>query len=170
MKPRDPLSKIKKPESLKRLLAKGRGPKRKVVFTNGVFDLLHRGHVTYLNQARKLGTLLVVALNEDDMVKKLKGPTRPLNRVADRMITMAGLECVDYVTCFGEDTPLEIIRMLRPNVLVKGGDYSPAAPLGSPKYIVGADDVMSWGGSVKALPFVEGYSTTKTLERFRKSE
>lgn len=167
MKPRDPLSKIKSAESLKRILAKGRGPRRKIVFTNGVFDLLHRGHVTYLNQARKLGTLLVVALNEDETVKKLKGPTRPLNRVADRMITIAGLECVDFVTCFAEDTPLEIIRMLKPNVLVKGGDYSPAAPLGSPKYIVGADDVMSWGGSVKALPFVEGYSTTKTIERFK---
>jgi D-beta-D-heptose 7-phosphate kinase/D-beta-D-heptose 1-phosphate adenosyltransferase len=169
MAPRDPLSKIKKPEALKRLFAKSRGGKRKIVFTNGVFDLLHRGHVTYLNQARKLGTLLVVALNEDEAVQRLKGPTRPLNRIADRMITMAGLECVDYVTCFGEDTPLEIIRMLKPNVLVKGGDYSPAAPLGSPKYIVGADDVMSWGGSVKALPFVEGYSTSKTIERFRKA-
>ena len=123
--------------------------------------------MTYLNQARNLGTLLVVALNEDETVKKLKGSSRPLNRVSDRMITIAGLECVDFVTCFGEDTPLEIIRLLRPNVLVKGGDYSPAAPLGCPKYIVGADDVMSWGGSVKALPFVEGYSTTRLIEQFR---
>lgn len=167
MAPRDPLSKIKKPESLKRLLAKGRGPKRKIVFTNGVFDLLHRGHVTYLNQARKLGTLLIVALNEDESVSKLKGPTRPVNLLSDRMITLAGLECVDYVTWFGEDTPLELIRLLKPNVLVKGGDYSPGAPLGSSKYIVGADDVMSWGGSVKALPFVEGYSTTKILAHRR---
>lgn len=168
MKPRDPLSKIKTPTALKRILAKGRGPRRKVVFTNGVFDLLHRGHVTYLNQARKLGSLLVVALNEDDSVRKLKGPTRPMNRIADRMMTIAGLECVDFVTCFAEDTPLELIRILRPNVLVKGGDYSPAAPLGSPNYIVGADEVMSWGGSVKALPFVEGYSTTKTIEQMKK--
>jgi rfaE bifunctional protein nucleotidyltransferase chain/domain len=167
MKPRDPLAKIKKPEALKRLLAKGRGPKRKIVFTNGIFDLIHRGHVTYLNQARKLGTILIVALNEDESVTKLKGPTRPVNRLSDRMITIAGLECVDYVTWFGEDTPLELIQLLRPNILVKGGDYSPAAPLGSKKYIVGADNVMSWGGSVKALPFVEGYSTTKTIARLR---
>lgn len=167
MKPRDPLSKIKKPEALRRLFARGRGPKRKIVFTNGVFDLLHRGHVTYLNQARKLGTILVVALNEDDSVKRLKGPNRPLNRLSDRMLTLAGLECVDYVTWFGEDTPLETIRAIRPNILVKGGDYSPAAPLGSAKYIVGADDVMSWGGNVKALPYVDGYSTTQTIKRMK---
>ena len=125
--------------------------------------------MTYLNQARKLGTILVVALNEDDSVRKLTGPSRPVNRLSDRMITIAGLECVDFVTWFGEDTPLELIRVIRPNVLVKGGDYSPAAPRGSPKYIVGADDVMAWGGSVKALPFIEGYSTTKTIGQMRES-
>lgn len=163
MNPRDPLSKIKKPDTLKKILSRQRGPRRKVVFTNGVFDLLHRGHVTYLNQARKLGTLLIVAMNEDESVSRLKGPTRPINRLSDRMLTIAGLECVDYVTWFGEDTPLEVIRILKPNVLVKGGDYSPAAKPGTPKYIVGADDVMGSGGSVKALPFVEGYSTTKMI-------
>ncbi len=167
MTPRDPLSKIKKPETLKKILSRHRGSRRKVVFTNGVFDILHRGHVTYLNQARKLGTLLVVALNEDDSVSRLKGPTRPVNRLSDRLLTLAGFECVDYVTWFGEDTPLEIIRMLKPNVLVKGGDYSPAAKPGTPKYIVGADDVMAGGGSVKALRFVEGYSTTKTIQALK---
>lgn len=157
---RDPLSKIKKPESLKRLLAKYRGPRRKIVFTNGCFDILHKGHVTYLNQARKLGTLLVVAMNEDDSVKRLKGASRPVNTLSDRMLTLAGLEAVDFVTWFGEDTPLEIIELLKPNVLVKGGDYEI-------KDIVGADEVMSWGGSVKALPYVDGYSTTKLIQSLK---
>lgn len=157
---RDPLSKIKKPEALKRLLAKHRGSRRKIVFTNGCFDILHKGHVTYLNQARKLGTLLVVAMNEDDSVKRLKGSSRPVNQLADRMLTLAGLEAVDYVTWFGEDTPLEIIELLKPNVLVKGGDYEI-------KDIVGADEVMSWGGSVKALPYVDGYSTTKLIQSLK---
>lgn len=157
---RDPLSKIKKPESLKRLLAKQRGPRRKIVFTNGCFDILHPGHVTYLNQARKLGTLLVVGMNDDGSVKRLKGASRPVNRLEDRMLVLAALECVDYVTFFGEDTPLELIRMLKPHVLVKGGDYEI-------KDIVGADDVIGWGGSVKALPYVEGYSTTKLIQSLK---
>lgn len=160
MKPRDPLSKIKKPDALKRILARHRGAKRKVVFTNGVFDILHRGHVTYLNHARKLGNILIVAMNEDEIVKRLKGPTRPINRLSDRMLTLAGLECVDYVTWFGEDTPLELIRLLRPNVLVKGGDWKV-------DQIVGAEEVLANGGLVKSLPFVDGYSTTKTIQKMK---
>lgn len=160
MKPRDPLSKIKKPDALKRILARHRGAKQKVVFTNGVFDILHRGHVTYLNHARKLGNILIVAMNEDETVKRLKGPTRPINRLPDRMLTLAGLECVDYVTWFGEDTPLELIRLLRPNVLVKGGDWKV-------NQIVGAEDVLANGGLVKSLPFVDGYSTTKTIQKMK---
>jgi len=160
MTPRDPLTKIKKPDALKRVLARYRGGKRKIVFTNGVFDLLHRGHVTYLNRARKLGSLLIVALNEDESVKKLKGPTRPLNRLSDRMITIAGLECVDYVTYFDEETPLELIKLLRPNVLVKGGDYKISQ-------IVGAEEVIERGGMVKALPFIDGYSTTQTIAKMK---
>jgi rfaE bifunctional protein nucleotidyltransferase chain/domain len=160
MKPRDPISKIKKPDTLKRILARQRGPKRKIVFTNGVFDLLHRGHVTYLNHARKLGTILVVAMNDDESVVRLKGPTRPINRLADRMLTLAGLECVDYITWFGEDTPLDVIQLLRPNVLVKGGDWKVSQ-------IVGAEDVLASGGLVKSLPFVDGYSTTKLIEKMK---
>ncbi len=158
MKLREPLSKIKKPEALKRLLSRHRGSRRKIVFTNGVFDLLHCGHVSYLFQARKMGTLLVVALNEDETVKRLKGPSRPLNRLSDRMMALAGLECVDYVTWFGEDTPLELIRLLRPNVLVKGGDWKVAQ-------IVGADDVLKRGGTVKSLPYIDGYSTTGLIRK-----
>lgn len=160
MKPRDPLSKIKKPDALKRILARHRGAKRKIVFTNGVFDILHRGHVTYLNHARKLGNILIVAMNEDETVKRLKGPTRPINRLSDRMLTLAGLECVDYVTWFGEDTPLELIRLLRPSVLVKGGDWKV-------NQIVGAEDVLATGGLVKSLPFIDGYSTTKTIQKMK---
>lgn len=160
---RDPLQKIKTPEALKRALARARGPRKKIVFTNGVFDILHRGHVTYLQHARKLGATLVVALNEDASVRRLKGPERPMNALADRLLVMASLECVDYVTFFGEetDTPLELIRMLRPDVLVKGGDWKV-------KDIVGSDDVIGWGGAAKSLPFVDGYSTTKLVELIRK--
>lgn len=165
MKPRDPLSKVKKPEALKRLLAKSR---KKVVFTNGIFDILHPGHVTYLHQARKLGDILIVALNEDDSVKRLKGPNRPVNRLSDRMLTIAGLEGVDYVTWFSDDTPLRLIEMIRPKIVVKGGDYSASAQPGDPKYIVGAKEVRAWGGKSKALPFVEGHSTTKTIEKMTK--
>jgi D-beta-D-heptose 7-phosphate kinase/D-beta-D-heptose 1-phosphate adenosyltransferase len=166
MKPRDPLSKVKKPEALKRLFAKARG--KKIVFTNGVFDVLHRGHVTYLHQARKLGDILVVALNEDESVRRLKGSSRPVNLLSDRLLTLAGLECVDYVTWFGDDTPLRVVEMIRPKVLVKGGDYSATAPEGSARYIVGTKEVHGWGGKSKALPFVDGYSTTKTIERLKK--
>lgn len=160
MNPRDPLTKIKKPDTLKRVIARYRGAKRKIVFTNGVFDILHCGHVTYLNRARKLGSLLIVALNEDDSVKKLKGPKRPVNRLSDRMLTLAGLECVDYVTWFGEETPLKLINLLQPNVLVKGGDYKISE-------IIGADEVVARGGMVKALPYIEGYSTSQIIQRMK---
>ncbi|RYZ65324.1 MAG: D-glycero-beta-D-manno-heptose 1-phosphate adenylyltransferase [Proteobacteria bacterium] len=133
---REPVDKIKTPEALKRVLSKHRGARSKIVFTNGVFDLLHRGHVSYLWRARKLGSLLIVAMNVDASVKRLKGDTRPLNKLDDRMYTMAGLECVDYVTSFNEDTPLELIQLLKPNVLVKGGDYAIRDIVGAVKVLV----------------------------------
>ena len=163
MKPRDPLTKVKSRAALKKLIAKSK--KTKIVFTNGVFDILHRGHVTYLNQARKQGALLVVALNDDASVKRLKGDSRPFHTLSDRILTIAALECVDYVTWFSEDTPLETILALKPAVIVKGGDYSPSASPGSKKYIVGTAESKSWGGKSKSLPFVDGYSTTKILNR-----
>lgn len=158
---RDPSDKLKSPESLKRVLAKHRGGRSKIVFTNGVFDILHRGHISYLNRARKLGSLLIIAVNDDASVKRLKGDSRPLNRLEDRMYTLAGLECVDYVTSFSENTPLDTIKLLRPHVLVKGGDYAI-------KDIVGAIEVVGWGGTVKALPFVDGYSTTRLIRSMSK--
>lgn len=136
---------------------------RPLVFTNGVFDILHRGHVTYLAQARALGASLIVALNSDASVKRLgKGDDRPINTLADRMAVMAALECVDLVTWFEEDTPLAAILASRPEVLVKGGDWQPAA-------IVGAEEVRGWGGAVHAIPFEHQRSTTTLLERIRRA-
>jgi rfaE bifunctional protein nucleotidyltransferase chain/domain len=132
-----------------------------VVFTNGVFDVLHRGHVTYLAQARDMGASLVVAINTDASARRLgKGPDRPLNAELDRAAMLAALESVSLVTFFDEDTPLELIRELKPAVLVKGGDYD------MDKLAEGAF-VRSYGGRALAIPFVDGYSTTKLVEKIR---
>lgn len=132
-----------------------------VVFTNGVFDVLHAGHVTYLAQARSLGGSLVVALNTDASAKKLgKGPDRPLNNDIDRATLIAALESVSLVTWFDEDTPLEIIDELRPQIIVKGGDYDMAK-------LKEAQLVESYGGKALALPFVAGYSTTALVAKIR---
>ncbi len=135
--------------------------KRPLVFTNGCFDILHRGHVTYLAQAAGLGASLVVALNSDASVKRLgKGDDRPINTLADRMALMASLECVSLVTWFDEDTPLNVILALKPDVLVKGGDWST-------EKIVGAKEVQAWGGKVVSIPFLHARSTTATLNKIR---
>jgi len=134
---------------------------RPLVFTNGVFDILHRGHVTYLAQARALGASLVVALNSDASVKRLgKGTDRPVNTLADRMAVIAALGCVDLVTSFEEDTPLAAILVCRPQILVKGGDWAV-------DQIVGAAEVKGWGGSVHAIAFEHERSTTALLNRIR---
>ncbi len=131
------------------------------VFTNGVFDLLHRGHVTYLAQARALGASLIVALNDDASVRRLgKGADRPINLCEDRMAVLAALACVDLVTWFSDDTPLALILAARPQVLVKGGDW----PV---ERIVGAPEVRGWGGSVHSIPFEHERSTTAMLARIR---
>ena len=136
---------------------------RTLVFTNGCFDLLHPGHVEYLAQARALGDALVVGLNSDASVRRLNGAGRPLVPEAGRAAMLAGLRSVDAVTLFDEDTPLELIRALLPDVLVKGGDYDLDG-------IVGRDAVEKAGGDVRVLPFVEGYSTTDILTRVRETE
>ena len=137
---------------------------RPLVFTNGVFDILHRGHVTYLAQARALGAALIVAVNSDVSVRRLgKGADRPVNPLADRMALLAALECVSLVTWFDEDTPLELILAVKPDVLVKGGDWKPEA-------IVGAREVQGWGGRVHSIAFAHQRSTTSLLERVRASE
>ena len=135
---------------------------RPLVFTNGVFDILHRGHATYLAQSRDLGASLIVALNTDESVRRLgKGPDRPINNLEDRMALVAALQSVDLVTWFDDDTPLNVIVACKPDVLVKGGDW-PAAQ------IVGAKEVLGWNGSVRSIPFEFERSTTETLSRIRK--
>jgi rfaE bifunctional protein nucleotidyltransferase chain/domain len=134
---------------------------RPLVFTNGVFDILHRGHVTYLAQARALGASLVVGLNSDASARTLgKQPGRPLNGEADRACVLAALESVDLVTLFDEATPLELLTLVRPELYVKGGDYDVAR-------LAETALVRSWGGDAKSLPFVEGYSTTALVARIR---
>ncbi len=135
---------------------------RPLVFTNGCFDILHRGHATYLAQARALGAALIVALNSDASVKRLgKGDDRPVNKLEDRLAVMAALGCVDLVTWFDEDTPLARILDCRPDVLVKGGDW----PV---ERIVGAPEVQGWGGRVHSIPFIHEKSTTALLEKIRR--
>lgn len=129
---------------------------KKVVFTNGCFDIIHAGHVRYLRKARSFGDLLVVGLNSDGSVRRLKGPERPLVNEADRAELLAALEMVDYVTIFGEDTPAALIEELKPDVLVKGGDYRA-------EEVVGRETVEASGGRVEIVPFVEGRSTTKLV-------
>lgn len=134
---------------------------RPLVFTNGCFDILHRGHVTYLGQARALGASLVVGVNSDESVRRQnKAPDRPVNPLADRMAVLAALESVSLVVPFDEDTPLNLILALRPDVLVKGGDW----PVDS---IVGAQEVRSWSGQVHSIPFEFARSTTALIEKIR---
>ena len=134
---------------------------RPLVFTNGVFDILHRGHVTYLERARSLGTSLLVAVNSDASARRLgKGDNRPVNPLEDRMAVLAALESVGTVTYFDEDTPLALILRCRPDVLAKGGDWKPEA-------IVGASEVKGWGGSVHSIPFEHERSTSAILARIR---
>jgi rfaE bifunctional protein nucleotidyltransferase chain/domain len=134
---------------------------RPLVFTNGVFDILHRGHVSYLAQARDLGASLVVGLNSDHSARGLgKGPDRPLNGEIDRACVLAALESVNLVTLFDEPTPVELLKLVRPEIYVKGGDYD-VESLEETKW------VRSWGGRALALPFVEGYSTTSLVKRIK---
>jgi len=148
-------------EQLQVALADARSQGERVVFTNGCFDIIHAGHVAYLEQARKLGERLVVAVNSDDSVRRLKGRGRPINPAERRMAVLAGLEAVDWVVCFSQDTPRELLQVLRPDVLVKGGDY---AGKGS---VVGWEIVEAYGGEVRVLDFVDDVSTTAIVSRIR---
>jgi D-glycero-beta-D-manno-heptose 1-phosphate adenylyltransferase len=153
------LSKIAAPEDA---LSRVASLPKPVVFTNGVFDVLHRGHATYLAQARALGGSLVVALNTDASAKRLgKGPDRPLNNEQDRAAVIAALESVSLVTWFDEDTPLELITALKPDILVKGGDYDMDT-------LAETAVVKAYGGKAMAIPFVDGYSTTALVKKIRK--
>ena len=143
------------------LAARLQALKRPLVFTNGVFDILHRGHVTYLAQARAFGASLLVAVNSDASARSLeKGPGRPVNPLRDRVALVAALEAVTLVTWFEEETPLKLILAVKPEVLAKGGDWKPEA-------IVGAREVKSWGGAVHSIPFAHERSTTALFDRIR---
>jgi D-beta-D-heptose 7-phosphate kinase/D-beta-D-heptose 1-phosphate adenosyltransferase len=133
---------------------------KKIVFTNGCFDILHRGHVTYLNQARDLGDLLIVGINSDESVKRLKGLERPVNMLEDRAYVLSALKSVDYVIPFEEDTPLDLINLIMPDILVKGGDYTIDR-------IVGAQEVLAHGGRVEIIPFVPGKSTSAIIDTIK---
>lgn len=139
----------------------GQRPQKKIVFTNGCFDLLHVGHVRYLKQAKALGDVLVVALNTDASVQKLKGPTRPVQKEEDRAEILAALGCVDHTFLFSEETPEKVIRKIKPDFLVKGGDWAVSQ-------IVGSEVVLSYGGKVLSLPFVDGKSTTSLIAKAQK--
>lgn len=151
-------SKVFSLHELKEVLSKKKN--EHVVFTNGCFDILHRGHVSYLQNARNLGDFLIVGVNSDHSVSKLKGPTRPIQNEEDRLFILAGLECVDAVVLFEEDTPIRLIEQLLPNVLVKGGDYVI-------EEIVGYDVVTKNGGLVTTLPFINGKSTSNIVKKMQ---
>lgn len=145
---------------LSRLLAFWRFKNKKIIFTNGCFDVLHRGHIEYLIQAASLGDVLIIGLNTDESVKKLKGPNRPINNEDSRAITLASLQFVNAVVLFNEETPLKLIEFVKPHVLTKGGDYKP-------NEIVGYDFVLSYNGSVEIIPFIEGFSSSKIIEKLQ---
>lgn len=149
--------KIKEREDLRKTLGKLRNDGKRIVFTNGCFDLLHVGHLRYLEKARSLGDILVVGVNSDSSVRRLKSPRRPILPLEERMELLSGLGCVDYVVSFEESTPLELISVLKPHILVKGGDWSKET-------IVGREVVEGSGGEVVVLPFFEGNSTTSLVE------
>ncbi|MBN2727500.1 D-glycero-beta-D-manno-heptose 1-phosphate adenylyltransferase [Candidatus Mcinerneyibacteriota bacterium] len=136
---------------------------KKLTFTNGCFDILHIGHIRYLKEAASLGDALLVGLNSDASVKRLKGPGRPVNNEEERAEMLLALRSVDYVVIFDEETPLDLIRAVKPYYLVKGGDWPPES-------IVGSRDVLARGGKVMSLPFVPGKSTTSLIEKMRKHE
>jgi rfaE bifunctional protein nucleotidyltransferase chain/domain len=154
--------KIKSVDELKAVVSDAKTRGKKVVFTNGCFDLLHRGHLHLLREAKKFGDILIVAINNDLSVKKIKGPKRPILPEADRAELIGALEMVDYVTLFDEADPYRLIKELRPNVLVKGGDWTR-------ERIIGGNVVEKEGGRVVAVPYLEGYSTTQMIERMCRS-
>lgn len=147
-------------EKLNSLLEKWSDQHDKVVFTNGCFDIVHKGHIDYLFKASKLGSKLIVGVNSDASVQAIKGPSRPVQDESSRMFVLASLEFVNAVVLFNDSTPLNLIKKVRPDVLVKGADYKP-------EEIVGYHEVLSWGGEVQTIEFLEGYSTSKVIRKIK---
>ncbi len=156
------MEKILSWESLKKEVDRLKREGKKVVFTNGCFDILHVGHVRYLKEAGRLGDVLVLALNSDSSVRSIKGEKRPLNPEKERAEVAAALGCVDFVTLFSEETPLRLIEFLKPHILVKGGDWAEES-------VVGRESAKRWGGRVVIIPQVEGASTTHVVEKILKA-
>lgn len=154
---------IKSWEEIKKLSAELKQKGKKIVFTNGCFDIIHYGHVRYLSDARNLGDLLIVGLNSDDSVKRLKGASRPINSQFERSYVLSALKPVDYVVIFEQDTPYDLIKLIMPDLLVKGGDWKP-------EQIVGSDLVLKNGGQVKSLQFQTGFSTTNIIEKLNEEK
>ena len=154
------LPKVKSRKAIARIASRLRAAGKRIVFTNGCFDLLHAGHVLYLEKAKSLGDVLVLGLNSDRSVRRIKGPKRPINTEKDRLRVMAGLEAVDYVSPFSEDTPLDLIKAVRPHILVKGADWKKGT-------IVGEREVESWGGRVVRVALLAGRSTTSVIRRIQ---
>jgi len=154
--------KIKSPWELKKILSRLKNQGKRIVFTNGCFDLLHYGHIQYLEAAKRKGDVLVVALNSDSSIKRIKGKNRPIINERDRLGTIVALASVDYVTLFSEDTPLKLIKLLKPDILIKGADWNK-------KNIVGADLVAGYGGKVYTVKLSQGRSTTKIIKKIAKN-
>ncbi len=154
-------SKLLTQASLLQVRERARREGKKVVFTNGVFDLLHRGHVDYLQRARALGDILLIGLNSDASTRRIKGPRRPLTRQAERAAVLSALECVDHIVLFNEDTPAKLIAGLMPDILVKGADYRE-------RNIVGAEAVKAQGGRVVRMKYLKGFSTTRLIQTIRR--
>ncbi|MCM8800807.1 MAG: D-glycero-beta-D-manno-heptose 1-phosphate adenylyltransferase [Candidatus Omnitrophica bacterium] len=153
--------KIKNLKELRKIILDLKNKGKKIVFTNGCFDLLHYGHVKYLEEAKKKGDILVVAINSDNSVRRIKGKNRPVINEKNRLMTVAGLESVDYVILFKEETPLKVITALKPNILIKGADWDK-------NRIVGRDFVLSYGGKVETVRLVKGLSTTNLIKKIAK--
>ncbi len=153
-------SKLIDAESISETLSSIRDMGLTIVFTNGCFDILHPGHVDYLQQAKDMGDLLVVGINDDGSISRLKGADRPIHELDDRVTMLAALQCVDYVVPFSDDTPLSLIQSVRPDILVKGDDYTVSE-------IAGSEDVLSYGGKVELVPLLKGYSTTDIIDRIK---
>jgi len=157
------MGKILTRSQAKEIIRKEREKGKKIVFTNGCFDLLHAGHIYLLREAKKEGDILIVALNSDSSVRKIKGISRPIYPEKERAEILASLEMVDYVVIFEETTPYQIIKELKPHILVKGGDWRI-------NEVVGRDLVESWGGKVKIVPYLNGFSTTNIVEKIKKTD
>lgn len=155
--------KLKSLPEIAGIAAAARQRGQRVVFTNGCFDLLHRGHVHILREAKAAGDLLIVGINTDRSVRAIKGPARPILSEIDRSELIASLEMVDYVVLFDQPTPIDLIAAIRPGVLAKGGDWGP-------DQVVGAEVVRQYGGEVKRIPYLQGFSTTEIIERIRKQD